>query len=320
MNTTLRPPRRIRFGRVLLYLILIVAAAGFLLPVYVLLITGLKSYGEASLATMWALPRTLSLASFANAWNGNEAEGVRGLSGSFMNSLYLAVPATLISSVLGSINGYVLAKWKFRGSDVLFSAMLFGMFIPYQSILIPLVQVLQRIGQFTKPLSAAILAMPVSPALSWFPPWLANFVPAYGTIGGLILVHVVYGIPITTLIFRNYYAAIPTELLEAAKIDGAGLLGIYRWVLFPLSIPGFVVVIIWQFTSIWNDFLFGVIVTSRPAVQPITVALNNLAGSYIVQWNEQMAGALLAALPTLLIYIVLGRYFMRGLLAGSLKG
>ncbi|MBM2849892.1 MAG: carbohydrate transporter rane protein 2, family, partial [Anaerolineales bacterium] len=127
-------------------------------------------------------------------------------------------------------------------------------------------------------------------------------------------------IPITTLIFRNYYAAIPTELVEAAKIDGAGLLGIYRWVLFPLSMPGFVVVIIWQFTSIWNDFLFGLIVTSRPAVQPITVALNNLAGSYIVQWNVQMAGALLAALPTLLIYIVLGRFFMRGLLAGSLKG
>jgi glucose/mannose transport system permease protein len=163
------------------------------------------------------------------------------------------------------------------------------MFIPYQSILIPLVQVLQRMG-------------------------------LYGTIPGLIFVHVVYGIPITTLIFRNYYATVPTEMVEAAKIDGANILGIYRHIMFPISMPGFVVVMIWQFTSIWNDFLFGVIVTSRPAVQPITVALNNLAGSYIVAWNVQMAGALLAALPTMVIYILLGQFFMRGLLAGSLKG
>jgi glucose/mannose transport system permease protein len=136
----------------------------------------------------------------------------------------------------------------------------------------------------------------------------------------LIFVHVVYGIPITTLIFRNYYVAVPTELVEAAKIDGAGILNIYLRVLFPLSLPGFVVVAIWQFTSVWSDFLFGVVVTSRPAVQPITVALNNMAGSFVVEWNVQMAGALLAAIPTLLVYIFLGRYFMRGLLAGALKG
>ncbi|HVP18597.1 MAG TPA: carbohydrate ABC transporter permease, partial [Spirochaetia bacterium] len=172
---------------------------------------------------------------------------------------------------------------------VLFPLLLFGMFIPYQSILIPLVRVLQNVG-------------------------------IYGTRGGLIFTHVVYGIPITTLIFRNYYAAIPDELLEASKIDGAGILGIYANVLFPLSLPGFVVVMIWQFTSIWNDFLFAVVVTSRPALQPITVALNNLAGSFSVEWNVQMAGALIAALPTLLIYIFLSRYFMSGLLAGSVKG
>ncbi len=320
MNTLTRWPRLFRWRRALLYLILMAAAAAFLLPVYVLLLTGFKSFEEVSLARMWDLPQTFSLDSFAKAWNGSQAEGFRGLSGSFMNSLYLTVPATLLSAILGSINGYVLSKWKFRGADVLFPAMLFGMFIPYQSILIPLVQVLQRIGQITRPFAQVIRDLPAPAAFGWLPAWLANFVPAYGTIGGLILVHVVYGIPITTLIFRNYYAAIPTELVEAAKIDGAGLLGIYRWVLFPLSIPGFVVVIIWQFTSIWNDFLFGVIITSEPTVQPITVALNNLAGSYIVEWNVQMAGALLAALPTLLIYIVLGRFFMRGLLAGSLKG
>jgi glucose/mannose transport system permease protein len=282
-------PKPLRWSRPLIYLALILAAAFYLLPVYVLLITGMKSFQEVSLARMWDLPSGLHFDSFLKAWLGSQAEGFRGLSENFMNSVYLTIPATLFSALLGSLNGYVLAKWKFRGSNILFPLMLFGMFIPYQSILIPLVQVLQKMG-------------------------------LYGSIPGLIFVHVVYGIPITTLIFRNYYAEVPTELVEAAKIDGAGIIGIYRHILFPISMPGFVVVMIWQFTSIWNDFLFGIIVTSRPAVQPITVALNNMAGSYIVEWNVQMAGALLAALPTLLVYVLLGRYFMRGLLAGSLKG
>ncbi len=277
------------WSRIAIYGGLSLAAAFYLLPVYVLFITGMKSFQEVSIARMWDLPSGLDFSSYLKAWLGKPSEGVRGLSENFLNSVYLALPATILSSVLGSLNGYVLAKWKFRGSEVLFPLMLFGMFIPYQSILIPLVQVLQQMH-------------------------------LYGSLPGLIFVHVVYGIPITTLIFRNYYAAIPTELVEAAKIDGAGILNIYRWVLVPLSLPGFVVVAIWQFTSIWNDFLFGVIVTSRPSVQPITVALNNMAGSYIVEWNVQMAGAVLAALPTLLVYIVLGRYFIRGLLAGSLKG
>jgi glucose/mannose transport system permease protein len=166
---------------------------------------------------------------------------------------------------------------------------LFGMFIPYQSILIPLVLTLQKLH-------------------------------VYGTIPGLILVHVIYGIPISTLIFRNYYITVPTEMVEASKIDGANFLGIYRWIIFPLSTPGFAVAMIWQFTSIWNDFLFGLIVTPNPASQPITVALNNLAGSYIVQWNVQIAGALLTALPPILVYIFLGKFFLRGLLQGSLKG
>jgi glucose/mannose transport system permease protein len=274
---------------VLTYALLILASLFYLLPVYMLVITGMKSFQEVSLARMWDLPSGLHFDSYLKAWFGSEAEGIRGLNANFMNSVYLAFPATLGSALLGSLNGYILAKWPFRGSNTLFTLMLFGMFIPYQSILIPLVQVLQRLQ-------------------------------LYGSLGGLIFVHIVYGIPITTLIFRNYYAAIPTELVEAAKIDGASLLGIYRHILFPISVPGFVVVIIWQFQSIWNDFLFGVIVTSRPNVQPITVALNNMAGSYIVEWNVQMAGAILAAIPTLLIFIFLGRFFMRGLLAGSLKG
>jgi glucose/mannose transport system permease protein len=277
------------WGHVTIYAILIAAALLYLLPVYLLIITGMKSFQEVSLARMWDLPSGLHFDSYIKAWAGKPSEGISGLATNFMNSVYLTIPATLISAMLGSVNGYVLSKWKFRGSDVLFPLLLFGMFIPYQSILIPLVQVLQRIG-------------------------------LYGSLPGLIFVHVVYGIPITTLIFRNYYAAIPSELLDAGKIDGAGILRLYRYVIFPISMPGFVVVMIWQFTSVWNDFLFGVIVTSRPSVQPITVALNNMAGSYIVEWNVQMAGSILAAIPTLLIYILLGRYFMRGLLAGSLKG
>jgi glucose/mannose transport system permease protein len=142
----------------------------------------------------------------------------------------------------------------------------------------------------------------------------------YGSINGLILTHVVYGIPITTLIFRNYYVAVPTELVEAGKIDGADFFGIYRHIIFPISTPGFVVVAIWQFTSIWNEFLFGLIITNAPERRPVTVALQNLSGSQYTQWNVQMAGALMVALPTLLVYVFLGRYFLRGLLAGSLKG
>jgi glucose/mannose transport system permease protein len=277
------------WGRATIYALLVIAAMLYLLPVYLLVITGMKSFQEVSLARMWDLPSGFHFDSYIKAWQGKASEGISGLATNFLNSVYLAVPATLLSAMLGSINGYVLSKWKFKGSDVLFPLLLFGMFIPYQSILIPLVQVLQRMG-------------------------------LYGSLPGLIFVHVVYGIPITTLIFRNYYAAIPSELLEAGKIDGAGILGLYRHIMFPISMPGFVVVMIWQFTSVWNDFLFGVIVTSRPSIQPITVALNNMAGSYIVEWNVQMAGSILAALPTLLVYILLGRYFMSGLLAGSLKG
>lgn len=279
----MRPARRRRpsLARVIIYVVMISFAIYYLLPVYLLLITGMKSFEEVSLSRMWNLPTSLGFDSFIAAWET--------LRGSFINSFKMVIPATVISCLLGSMNGYVLSKWKFRGADALFTAILFGMFIPYQSILIPLVLTLQRLG-------------------------------LYGSIPGLILVHVVYGIPITTLIFRNYYAGIPTELVEAGKIDGASFFGIYRNIIFPLSVPGFVVVAIWQFTSIWNEFLFGLIITNSPEQRPVTVALQNIAGSQYTLWNVQMAGALLVALPTLVVYIFLGRYFLRGLLAGSLKG
>lgn len=286
-STPVLAPRVFPWHRVLLYSALTFMAALYLVPVYVLVVTSLKSFAEVNLYRMWDPPTSFSLQSFQRALLGGF--GFQGLARNFVNSFLVAVPATLGSALLGSLNGYVLSKWKFRGSDTVFTLLLFGMFIPYQSVLIPLVQTLMRIK-------------------------------LYGTIPGLILTHIVYGIPITTLIFRNYYATVPTELVEAAKIDGAGIFGIYRRVMFPLSMPGFVVVMIWQFTSVWNDFLFAVTIAQNPRIQPVTVALNNLAGSYIVEWNVQMAGALMAALPTLLVYIFLGRYFMRGLLAGSLKG
>jgi glucose/mannose transport system permease protein len=278
---------RAKIGRIFLYLVLVAFAAYYLMPVYVLVVTSLKSFTEVNLYRMWDLPHSFSLESFRRALFGGM--GYQGLGPNILNSIIMVIPATLISAALGSVNGYIFARWQFRGANTLFTLALFGMFIPYQSILIPLVQTLRAIG-------------------------------LYGSIPGLILTHVIYGIPITTLIFRNYYATVPKELVEAARMDGAGLLGVYRRIMLPLSMPGFAVVLIWQFTSIWNDFLFAVTVAQNPAVQPVTVALNNLAGSFIVEWNVQMAGALLAALPTLLVYIFLGRYFMRGLLAGSLKG
>ncbi len=282
--------RRFDIARLGIYLLLALFAVLFLVPVYVLLVSAFKSFAEVQdLSRMWALPAGLHWESFRAAWFGIPEKGLRGLAPNLRNSIYLTVPATIISSMLGSLNGYILSKWRFRGANIIFPLMLFGMFIPYQSVLIPLTQTLAAIG-------------------------------LGGTIWGLILVHVVYGLPITTLIFRNYYAEVPTELIEAARIDGAGLLGVYWRVLFPLSIPGFVVVIIWQFTNIWNEFLFAVTILQNPDLQPITVALRNLSGSQIKEWNMVMAGALIAALPTLLIYILLGRYFIRGLLAGSVKG
>jgi len=266
--------------RYFLLIPLIFMSIFYLIPLYVMVITGLKGFEEVSLVTMWDLPNGIQFDNFIAAFES--------LAPHIWNSFNMVIPAAIISSFVGSINGFVLAKWKFRGANIIFPLILFGMFIPYQSILIPLVQFMRTIG-------------------------------LYGSLPGLVMVHVIYGIPITTLTFRNYYASIPKELVEASRMDGAGLLGTYWYILLPLSLPSFVVVLIWQFTSAWNDFLFAIALTSNTN-WPITVALNNMAGSQIIAWNVQMAGSLIAALPTLLVYIFLGRYFIRGLMAGSLKG
>jgi glucose/mannose transport system permease protein len=265
----------------LIVIVLLLSALFFLMPIYVMVVTGLKQAQNVSLSTMWQLPTQLSGGGFYEAW--------RRLYPNLGNSLQLAIPATILSSILGAINGYIFAKWKFRGSNTLFAVLVFGLFIPYQSILIPLIQFLEVIK-------------------------------LYGTIWGLILVHVVYGLPICSLIFRNFFANIPDELIEAARIDGAGVVRAFLLVMLPLALPAFVVVGIFQFTNIWNDFLFGVTILPNPNAQPVTVALNNLSGSFSVDWNVVMAGAVIVALPTALIYILLGKFFVRGLLAGSVKG
>ena len=272
-------PRSIWDWLILIFLLL--CAAFFLMPMYVMVVTGLKQSQNVSLSTMWHLPTQISAGGFGEAWNK--------LSPSLWNSFQLTIPATILSSILGSINGYIFSKWKFPGANYLFALLVFGMFIPYQSILIPLVQFLQMLR-------------------------------LYGSIPGLILVHVIYGLPITSLVFRNFFTNIPDEMLEAARIDGAGIIRTFFKIMLPLGRSAFVVVGIFQFTNIWNDFLFGITVVPNPAAQPVTVAVNNLQGSYSVDWNVVMAGSVLVALPTLLIYVFLGRFFVRGMLAGSVKG
>jgi glucose/mannose transport system permease protein len=265
----------------LILIFLLFCTIFFLMPIYVMVVTGLKQSQNVSLSTMWNLPVPLSGGGFLEAW--------RRLYPNMGNSLQLTIPATIFSSILGAVNGYIFAKWKFRGANTLFALLVFGMFIPYQSILIPLIQFLEQLK-------------------------------LYGTVWGLVLVHVIYGLPICSLIFRNFFANIPDELVEAARIDGAGVVRTFWFVMLPLALPAFVVVGIFQFTNVWNDFLFGVTILPNPNSQPVTVALNNLSGSFSVDWNVVMAGAVIVALPTALIYILLGRFFVRGLLAGSVKG
>lgn len=259
---------------------LTIGALLFLLPIYVMLMAGLKTGPQVDAAHMWELPDPISLDGFSGAWTS--------LGPNFLNSLVTVIPATIITSLIGAGVGYVFSKLPFRFSKLTFALLMMGMFIPYQVILVPMVQFLMSVG-------------------------------LYGTIPGLVLVHSVYGIPIATLIFHNYFASLPHELIEAGQMDGAGHWMIFNKIIMPLSLPGFVVCGIFQFTNQWNDFLFGITVLPDPTKQPITVALNNLSGNFSVDWNTVMAGALIAAVPTGLVYILLGRFFVRGLTAGSIK-
>ena len=281
----------INIGRTLIYLILLFFAFIYLAPLYVMFTTSLKDIEEIRSGNLMALPMDPTFYAWKKAWSsactGSECEG---LAPYFWNSVRIVFPAVIISTILGAFNGYALAKWKFKGSEFIFGALLFGCFIPFQVILLPMAKLLGSLG-------------------------LAN------TVTGLVLVHVIYGVAFTTLFFRNYYVGIPTELVKAAKLDGAGFFAIFRHVFIPLSTPIFVVTIIWQFTQIWNDFLFGV-VYSGSGTQPITVALNNLVNTSVggKEYNVDMAAAIIAAFPTLVVYVIAGKYFVRGLTAGAVKG
>jgi glucose/mannose transport system permease protein len=278
-------------GRIALYALLVLVALYYLMPLYVMLTTSVKTLDEIRAGNLLDLPMAPTGAAWAKAWSG-ACTGVRcdGLAPFFWNSVSMTVPAVLISTLIGSLNGYVLAHWRFRYSEVLFTALMVGCFIPFQVVILPM---------------ARLLGMA----------HLASTTP------GLILVHVIYGVAFTTLFFRNYYVSVPEDLVKAARIDGADFFTIYRRIIFPLSLPIFMVCLIWQFTQIWNDFLFGVVFGGSDA-QPITVGLNNLVNTStgVTEYNVNMAAAIIAALPTLGIYLVAGKYFVRGLTAGAVKG
>ncbi|MFC8921038.1 carbohydrate ABC transporter permease [Cellulosimicrobium sp. NPDC057127] len=267
--------RTLRYAALVLFLLIV------LVPVYVLLVTSFKGAGDASPARAWALPQEWTLDNWQAAWDS--------LAPAIWRTLQMVIPASIIAAFLGSLNGFVLSRWSFKGANLVFTLILFGMFIPYQAVIIPLNQLVLDLG-------------------------VPSGIPT------LIMLHVVFGIPITTLIFRNYYMTVPHELVEAARVDGAGMLRTYWSIVLPISVPSFVVVLIWQFTSAWNDFLFAVFFSSSQN-GPVTLALNNLANGALLQnYGVSMAGALFASLPTLVVYIILGKYFVGGLMSGSVKG
>jgi len=278
-------------GRIVIYSLLILVALYYLMPLFVMIITSLKSLDDIRTGNLLSLPKAVTLEPWFKAW-GEACTGVfcGGLKGNFMNSVMFVLPAVIISTLIGAMNGYVLTMWRFRGSDVLFTMLLLGCFIPFQVVLLPMAQTLGYLG-------------------------IAN------SVAGLIFVHVVYGLAFTTLFLRNFYVTVPAELAKAARIDGAGFFTIFWRIILPLSPPIIVVCVIWQFTQIWNDFLFGVVFSSGQR-QPITVALNNLVNTStgVKEYNVDMAAAIIAGLPTLFVYVVAGKYFLRGLTAGAVKG
>ncbi|WP_313209890.1 carbohydrate ABC transporter permease [Stutzerimonas nitrititolerans] len=276
MNRALSP------SRLAIHATLIFAAALYLVPLVVMLLTSFKTPEDIRSGNLLSWPEVFTLIGWIKAWGA--------VDGYFWNSLRMAVPAVLISTVIGALNGYVLSMWRFRGSQLFFGLLLFGCFLPFQTVLLPASFTLGKFG-------------------------LAN------TTAGLVLVHVVYGIAFTTLFFRNFYVSVPDALVRAARLDGAGFFTIFGRILLPMSIPIIMVCLIWQFTQIWNDFLFGVVFASGDA-QPITVALNNLVNTSTgaKEYNVDMAAAMIAGLPTLVVYILAGKYFLRGLTAGAVKG
>ncbi len=284
-------PRGIKWDRVALYAVLLLLAFMFLMPIYVMLINSIKPLAEIRGGNLVSFPLEPTLEPWLQAWSlaqiGVEATGLKPY---FANSFLMVIPAVLISTALGALNGYVLTQFKVKGGTLIFGLVLFSVFIPFQIVLIPMARLLGELG-------------------------------IAGSVKGLILVHTIYGIGFGTLFFRNFYAAFPQELVKSARMDGAGFFVLFWRLMLPASLPIVVVNIIWQFTNIWNDFLFGASFSDYSSY-PLTVALNNLVSSStgVKEYNVHFAGAFIAALPTLIVYIVSGKYFVRGLMAGSVKG
>ncbi|RYG90795.1 carbohydrate ABC transporter permease [Loktanella sp. IMCC34160] len=286
-----KPRRRFSRRNIFLYGTLIVVSMYYLLPLYVMVVTSLKGMPEIRLGNIFSPPMEITYEPWVKAW-AEACTGINcdGLSRGFMNSVQILVPSVVLSIAIASVNGYALANWRFKGSEVFFTILIIGAFIPYQTMLYPIVIMLREIGLM-------------------------------GSIWGLVLVHTVFGMPILTLLFRNYFTSIPEELFKAARVDGAGFWGIYLRIMVPMSLPIFVVAMILQVTGIWNDFLFGVIYT-KPETYPMTVQLNNIVNSVqgIKEYNVNMAATLLTGLVPLIIYFVSGKLFVRGIAAGAVKG
>jgi glucose/mannose transport system permease protein len=286
-----KPKRAMNPRNIMLYGILIVVCVYYLLPLWVMVMTSLKGMPEVRLGNIFAPPVEVTFQPWVKAWS-EACTGLNcdGLSRGFWNSVLITVPSVIVSIAIASINGYALINWKFKGSDIFFTILIFGSFIPYQIMLYPIVILLREMG-------------------------------IYGTLWGLIIVHTIFGMPILTLLFRNYFSSIPEELFKAARVDGAGFWGIYFRIMLPMSLPIFVVALILQVTGIWNDFLFGVVFT-KPDLYPMTVQLNNIVNSVqgVKEYNVNMAATVLTGLVPLIVYFVSGKLFVRGIAAGAVKG
>jgi glucose/mannose transport system permease protein len=286
-----KPRRAFSRRNIFLYGTLIMVAIYYLLPLYVMIVTSLKGMPEIRMGNIFAPPLEITFEPWVKAW-AEACTGLNcdGLSRGFWNSVRITVPSVILSIAISSVNGYALANWRFKGADIFFTILIFGAFIPYQVMLYPIVIMLREIG-------------------------------LYGTLWGLVLVHSVFGMPILTLLFRNYFTSLPEELFKAARVDGAKFWGIYFRIMLPMSLPIFVVAMILQVTGIWNDFLFGVVYT-KPDLYPMTVQLNNIVNSVqgVKEYNVNMAATILTGLVPLIIYFVSGRLFVRGIAAGAVKG
>ncbi|WP_121629017.1 carbohydrate ABC transporter permease [Tropicibacter alexandrii] len=286
-----KPRRAFSRKNIMIYSILFVLAVYYLLPFYVMLMTSLKGLAEIRTGNIFAPPMEITFEPWAKAW-ATVCTGLNcdGLSRGFWNSVKITVPSVFFSIAVASVNGYALSMWRFKGANVFFTILIIGAFIPYQVMIYPIVVLLREIG-------------------------------LYGNLGGLVLVHTVFGMPILTLLFRNYFSSVPEELFKAARVDGARFWTIYFKIMLPMAVPIFVVAVILQTTAIWNDFLFGVIYT-RPENYPMTVQLNNIVNSVtgVKEYNVNMAATLLSGVVPLTIYFLSGKLFVRGIAAGAVKG